>query len=281
LIRELGFTKGTIGKALNELVEWGIFTRERPNKEQPFNYHLAVICPDDCQDLELHNTQSELATLPKKQATPSPKQQATPSPIEQATGSPQNRQLIEINKQPNKELNTRDPNCRRCFGALETLPGGTRLLIHSQDCSEFAVTRQGKAWAITRNNLGSHWETLDNRQQQIAHEISLSEFRQRKAKEATDQQTAILELETKFLSRERALLDEHSLAKFLPNTRDYLKHHYLQGSLNESHISRAVDYSRRGLDLSDDPGAAWRGGRMISEDDLSGAEVASDQLSHA
>lgn len=83
--KQLGLAKGTIGKALDELVEWGVFTREREHKEKPYLYRLAIECPADCERLEHHQTPSELATLPKNQATPTPKEQETPTPKEQAT----------------------------------------------------------------------------------------------------------------------------------------------------------------------------------------------------
>jgi len=260
---KLGRTKSTIGKALDELVAWGIFTRERAHKEKPYAYRLAVDCSADCEQLEIHYTKSELATLPKKQATPSPTEQATPSPKNQATGLPNNRQLIESNKEINKEMNRQKPPCFNCSGDYEVLPNGKREIIHSHDCSELLQIQSGRPWQITQSELESSWHSLDNRKQQIANYLSLAKGKERKAKASEKIELASQEKVIKFRKILTRTLAENNLENYTPDLLEYLGIVYNQsGDLSESHISRAVNYSKLGWHLK--PEGDWRMGGMIN-----------------
>lgn len=269
LERELGFTKSTIGKALDELVVWGVFTRERTHYEKPFTYRLAINCPSDCEKLDIHNTPSELATLPKKQATPKPEESATSSPIEQARGGLNTRQLIETNKEINKEMNTRKTPCFSCSGDFETLSNGYKEIIHTHECSQLRGLKGTQAWGITEKESGSTWDTLDNRQQQIANYLSLAKGKERKAKLAEKELVSTQEQEAKFEKLVIRLLDENSLDRFLPNIGEWLRIVYLKGWITDTHQNRAVEFTRRGKDLPNE-GSWLRGETLTSEHFLEG-----------
>jgi hypothetical protein len=263
LVIKLGLAKSTIGLALDELVAWGIFTRERAHYEKPYAYRLAVDCSEDCEHLEIHYTKSELATLPEKQATPSPREQATPSPKNQATGLLNNRQLIESNKEINKEMNTRLTPCSNCSGDYEALPNGKREIIHSHACSELIQIQSGRAWQITQSELESSWHSLDNREQQIANYLSLAKGKERIAKRIESVEVSNQEKEIKFHKIIARTLAENSLENYTPDLLEYLGTIYSQsGDLSESHISRAVNYSKLGWHLK--PEGDWRMGGMIN-----------------
>lgn len=274
LERELGFTKSTIGKALDELVLWGVFTRERTHFEKPFIYRLAIVCPSDCEKLEIHNTPSELATLPKKQATPKPKESATSSPIEQARGGLNSRQLIDTNKETNKEMNNRKTPCFNCSGEYETLANGNREIIHLSDCAQLIQQKRLQPWSITQNENSSNWDTLSNREQQIANYLSLAKGKERKAKLAEKELVSSQEQEAKFQKIVSRLLDENSLDSFLPNIKEWLRVVYLNGWLTDTHQNRAVEFTRLGVDLPN--AGSWRRGEIITREHFLVSEVAND-----
>lgn len=264
LEKKLGLTKSTISNALEELVAWGIFTRERSNYDKPYTYKLAIECPANCERLADHNTPSELATLPKKQATPSPNESTTTEPKEQATGVLKNRQLIETYREKDKEMNNRQP-CFNCSGDFEVLPNGNREIIHSHDCAQLLQIKRGQAWNITQGELGSNWESLDNREQQIANYLSLAKGKDRVAKRLERNQVTTQEQSLKFQKTITRTLAENDLDNYSPNILKWLRIVYeSKGEINESHIKRAVDYSKQGLDLI--PGGEWTTGVMINSD---------------
>lgn len=286
---KLGLTKATIGKALDELVAWGVFARQRSLNEKPYEYYLAIECPEDCEHRESHNTQSELALLPKKQATPIPKKQDSPSPTEQATGVLENRQLIETHKELIKErlidTKTNTTSCFLCQGLYEVLANGSREIIHSHDCAQLEKMRQSKAWEITQSEIGWRWENLDNREQQIANYLSLAKYKERIAKQAeliTGEQLAKRQKFDKIISR---TLAENNLEKYDPLIHEWLWIIYKEWyAVSDTAIERAVRYTRLGWRLKNTEGLVdeygrnndWRKGAMITADHFLESENAND-----
>jgi hypothetical protein len=263
---QLGLSKETIGKALDQLVDWGVFERQRDRKDKAYNYRLGISCPEDCDRPE-HYTPSELATLPKKQATLTPKEQVTISPKEQAQGSPNNRQLIEINKETNKKMNKQNPPCFSCFGDYEELTNGTREIIHSKDCPQLTNLKQTRAWNITKSENGQVWDSLDYREQQRANYLSLAKGKERKANRAEQDRVATQEVRTKFQKIIARTLSDNNLENYDPLILEWLEVVYThKQDLTDTHINRAVDYTRKGWTLK--PEGGWRSGRMITADDF-------------
>jgi len=272
---KLGLAKSTIGQALDELVAWGIFTRERTHYEKPYCYLLAVDCSADCEHLEIHYTKSELATLPKKQATPSPIEQATHSPKNQATGLLNNRQLIESNKEINKEMNKQRTPCFTCSGDYEVLPNGHKEIIHTHSCDQLIKLKQTQAWNITQTEIGSAWDSLDSKEQQIANYLSLAKGKERIAKRNEKVEVDSKEKEIKFRKIIARTLAENNLENYTPDLLEWLGIVYKQsGDLSESHTSRAVNYTKKGWNLK--PQGDWRMGGMINSDHFIEGEGSND-----
>lgn len=264
MIEQLGLAKGTIGKALDELVEWGVFTREREHKAAPYLYRLAVECPADCERFETHQTPSELATLPKNQASTKPKEQAITTPKEQATGSLKNRQLIERDKEINKEMDRPRASCFVCSGDYEQLPNGNQEIIHSIDCSQLLKLKQTQAWIITKNQTGSAWDSLSYKEQQVANYLSLAKGKERVARKAEQDQFASQESRTKFQKLISRTLAENNLEAYDPLILNWLEIVHSLGHLSDTHIKRAVEYTNKGWTLK--PEGDWRNGLMITKD---------------
>jgi hypothetical protein len=282
---KLGLAKTTIGKALDELVAWGVFARQRSHYEKPYEYYLAIDCPEDCAHSATHYTSSELATLPKKQATPITKKQETPAPKEQATGGLENRQLIETNKETNKEMNRTKSSCFNCSGDFEILSNGNKEIIHTEDCSQLKQIKQGQAWNITQGEVGSAWDYLDNRAQQIANYLSLAKARERKIKQAeliTGEELAKRHKFDKIITR---TLAENNLEKYDPLIHEWLWIYYKEWyAISDTAIERAVRYTRSGWrlknteQLKDEYGRNndWRKGAMITSDHFIEGENSND-----
>jgi hypothetical protein len=270
--RQLGLAKGTIGKALDELVEWGVFTREREHKEKPYLYRLAIECPADCERLEHHQTPSEQATLPKNQATPTPKEQETSTPKKQATRSLRNRQLIERDKEINKEMDRPRASCFECSGDYEQLPNGNQEVIHSMDCPQLLKLKQTQAWNITKTQTGSAWDSLSCEEQQVANYLSLSKGKERVARKAEQDQFASQESRAKFQKVISRTLAENNLEAYNPLILDWLEIVHSQGrELSDTHIKRAVEYTNKGWTLK--PEGDWRSGLMITKDHFLESEL--------
>lgn len=271
---QLGLTKHTIGKALDQLVEWEVFERERARLDKAYTYRLRISCPEDCERLE-HYTPSELATLPKKQASNPPKEQATISPSEQATGSPNIRQLIETNKETNKKMNKQNPPCFNCFGDYEELTNGTREIIHSKDCQHLTHLKQTRAWNITKSENSQVWDSLDYREQQRANYLSLAKGKERMANRAEQDLVATQEVRTKFQKIIARTLSDNNLDNYAPQILEWLEIVYShKQDLSDTQINRAVDYTRKGWELKPDSG--WRSGRMITREDFIESEWVND-----
>lgn len=263
MTNQLGLSKETIGKALDQLIDWEVFARERESFDKAYTYRLRISCPEDCERLE-HYTPSELATLPKKQATPLPKEQATTSPKEQATGSPRNRQLIETNKETNKEMNKKNPPCFNCFGDYEELTNGQREIIHSKDCPQLTNLKQTRAWNITKSENAQVWDSLDYKDQQRANYLSLARGRERMANKAEQDRATTQETRTKFQKRISNILLESGLSNFDPQILGYLEIVWGQRQdLTDTHIQRAVKFTRLGWTLK--PEGGWRLGELLQE----------------
>lgn len=294
LVNKLPLAKSTIGLALDELVAWGIFTRERAHYEPPYrlsrkcssdceqvhyelpyNYKLAVPCPSDCEHLVIHNTKSELATLPENQATPTPIKQTTSSPKNQATGLLNNRQLIESNKEINKEMNKQRTPCFTCPGDYEVLTNGIREIIHTHSCEQLTKLENSQAWNITQTEIGSAWGSLDNRERQVANYLSLAKGKERTANRNEKVKVASQDQAVKFHKVITRTLAEHSLDKYNPLILEWLEIVYKQRQeLSDSHISRAVKYTKSGWHLK--PEGDWRLGVMINSDHFIEGESSND-----
>ena len=258
----LGFSKETIRQALDQLIAWGVFSRER-SEGMTYSYRLRISCPDDCERLE-HHTSSELATSPRKQATPLPREQATISPKEQATGSPKNRRLIETNKETNKEMNKKNPSCLNCFGDYEELTNGQREIIHSKDCPQLTNLKQTRAWNITKSENAQVWDSLNHQEQQRANYLSLAKGRERVANRAEQDRVTTQETRVKFQKRIESILRENDLSNFDPQILGYLEIVWSQRQdLTDSHIQRAVKFTRLGWTLK--PEGGWRLGELLQE----------------
>ena len=258
----LGFEKETIGQALDQLIAWGVFSREG-SKGKTYSYRLRISCPEDCERKE-HHTPSELATLPKKQATPLPKEQATISPKEQVAGGLSNRQQIETNKETNKEMNKKNQPCLNCFGDYEELTNGQREIIHSKDCPQLTNLKQTRAWNITKSENAQVWDSLDYREQQRANYLSLAKGRERKASKAEQDRASTQEARAKFEKRISNILLESGLNNFDPQILGYLEIIWSQRQdLTDSHIQRAVKFTRWGWTLK--PEGGWRLGELLQE----------------
>ena len=268
---KLGLTKATISKALDELVAWGVLYRQRSFNEKPYEYYLAIECPEDCENLESHNTRTELAMLPKKQATPSPKNQDSPTPKTQASGGLENRQLIETNKELIKERDIditqtqTKTSCSLCQGYYEVLTNGSREIIHSHDCPQLEKIKQNKAWEITQSEIGWLWENLDNREQQIANYISLGKYKERVAKKVEDENTLARDKEFRFQRIIARVLTDNGLQSFTPSIHKWLEIVYKQrGDLENTFTDQAVKYQKLGWHLK--PDGDWREGKWIHAD---------------
>jgi hypothetical protein len=262
---KLGFTRGTIVKALKDLVAWGVFTRSRANNAKPYNYRLAIECPVDCARLADHNTESELARLSKKQTTSLPKKQETPAPKKQTTGGLENSQLIETNKQLNKEVNRARSSCFSCTGVFEILSNGKREIIHSHDCEQLKRTMSGQGWNITQGEIGSSWDSLDTREQQIANYLSLAKGKERVAKRAEVITGKDLAIRGQFQSAINRTLADNELDKYEPLIHEWLWIVYQDWyTLADTHINQAVKYTKLGWHLK--PDGDWRKGKMINSD---------------
>ena len=269
----LGFEKETIGQALDQLIAWGVFSREG-SKGKTYSYRLRISCPEDCERKE-HHTPSELATLPKKQATPLPKEQATISPKEQVAGGLSNRQQIETNKETNKEMNKKNQPCLNCFGDYEELTNGQREIIHSKDCPQLTNLKQTRAWNITKSENAQVWDSLDYREQQRANYLSLAKGKERKANRADQDRIATQEVRSKFQKIIARTLSDNNLGAYDPQILEWLEIFYSQRQdLTDTHIKRAVEYTRKGWTLK--PESGWRSGRMITADDFNESEWMND-----
>lgn len=291
---KLPLAKSTIGLALEELVAWGIFTRERAHYEPPYRtgrkcksdctqihfelpyiYRLAVECSSDCERIKEHYTPSEIATRPEKQATPSTEKQATPSTEKQTSGLLKNRQLIERNKEINKEMNNHKPPCLNCSGDYEVLPNSKREIIHSNGCSELLLIQSGRAWQITQSELESSWNSLDNREQQIANYLSLAKGKERVAKRDEKIEIASQEKEIKFRKIINRTLADNGLKNYNPLILEWLEIVFKQsGDLTDSHINRAIKFSKLGWHLK--PEGEWLMGRMLNSDHFIEGEGSND-----
>jgi hypothetical protein len=245
LIRETERTKGTIGKALTELVEWGILTRTRANKERPYRYSLAITCPPECDHLSIHNTPSELATLPIKQATPMPKEQETSSLKNQAKVSPENRQLIDTHKQLNKKTDREKSSiCSSCIGEEYR-----DKVLHQQECPEYLRLKDWKPWQITQRANLDKWAKWDYREKQIATLDGLRAYDEKQASKGQE------ELE-KF---NQMVADQAGERPLLPLWREWLwlrVQMYPTSRISVTDLTLALEHSERGQELEEKAG--WR-----------------------
>lgn len=245
LIKETGLEKGTITSALAQLVEWGVFTRTRHSKERPYLYSLSVTCPPDCEYLAIHNTPSELATLPKKQATPMPKEQETSPPKEQARVSPKNRQLIDSDKQQNKKTDRGISSiCPSCIGE-EYLD----KVIHQQACPAYQRLKTRQPWQITQGNNLDKWAHWDYREKQIAIFDSLRGFDERQA----------LKGQEELAKFNRMVADQSNEQSLLPLWGEWLQllvRVFNMSKLPTQHLNLALAQSQLGLDLEEQ--SNWR-----------------------
>ncbi len=245
LIRETERTKGTIGKALTELVEWGILTRTRANKERPYRYSLAITCPPECEYLSIHNTPSELATLPIKQATPMPKEKESSSPKKQAKVSPENRQLIETNTNLNREIDKKGSEvCSSCIGE-KYLDG----VIHQQECPNFQRLKTWQPWVIARERNMAHWDKWDYREKQRATLEGYRLYLDKKNQQSSDEAK-------KF---NLMVADQSGEQPLLPQWLEWLQllvEAFQLSRLPAQHINLAKTMSRLGIDLDEQSG--WR-----------------------
>jgi hypothetical protein len=228
---------------------------------------LAIECPADCEDLKIHQTPSELSTLPKEQATSEPKEQATSEPKEQATSALRDRQLIERDKEINREMNKPRSSCFSCSGNQEQIPNGNLEIIHSIDCPQLGKLKQSQAWNITKTETGSTWDSLSYKEQQVANYLSLAKGKERIAKKVEKDQFTSQESRTKFKRLISRTLAENNLEAYNPQIQSWLEIVYShKQDLTDTHINRAVDYTRKGWTLK--PEGGWRSGRMITADDF-------------
>jgi len=245
LQRELGLSKDATTDGLKELVEWGIFSRTRRNKESSYCYSLLVACPPECENLDKHYTPSELATLPKEQASPKPKEQESSEPKEQARVSPENRQLIETNKNLNREIYKQGSKvCSSCIG--EEYLGG---VIHQQECPSFERLKTWQPWVIARERNISQWDRWDNREKQKAALEGYKRFKDGKAKEASEEVR-------KF---NRMVADQANEQSLLPLWSEWLQllvRVFNMSKLPTRHLNLALAQSKLGLDLEEQ--SNWR-----------------------
>lgn len=244
LQRELGLSKDATTDGLKELVEWGIYSRTRRNKESSYCYSLLVVCPPECENLE-HYTSSELATLPKEQASPKPKEQESSEPRAQARVSPENRQLIETNKNLNREIDKQGSKvCSSCIGE-EYLDG----VIHRQECPNFQRLKTAQRWAITRERNITQWDKWDNREKQKATIEGYKRYKDGKAKEASEEVR-------KF---DQMVADQAGERPLLPMWREWLwlrVQMYPTTKISVTDLNLALERSELGQDLEESVG--WR-----------------------
>lgn len=253
LQRELGLSKDATTDGLKELVEWGIFSRTRRNNESSYCYSLLVACPPECEHLDKHYTPSELATLPKEQASPEPKEKASPKPKEQeslepkeqARVSPENRQLIETNKNLNRDTYKQGSKvCSSCIGE-KYLDG----VIHQQECPYFQRLKTGQPWAITRERNISLWDNWDNREKQKATLEGYKRYKDGKDKVASEEVR-------KF---NRMVADQSNEQSLLPLWSEWLQllvQKFNMSKLPTQHLNLALEQSKLGQDLEEQ--ANWR-----------------------
>jgi len=172
-------------------------------------------------------------------------------------------------------MNKQNPPCFNCFGDYEELTNGTREIIHSEDCPKLTNLKQTKAWDITKSENGQVWDSLDYREQQRANYLSLAKGKERMANRAEQDRVATQEVRTKFQKIIARTLKENNLDNFDSQILEWLEIVYSQKQdLTDTHIKRAVDYTRKGWTLKTEGG--WRSGRMITADDFNESGWMSD-----
>ena len=242
LQKETGFSKETITKALAELVAWGILQRTRVNKEKPYLYSLLVECPEDCERFEEHYTPSELVTLPKKQATPLPREQETPQPKKQARAGLINRELIEINKETNRDIDRQSSSlssgsCHSCQGESYR-----EAVVHQQSCPNFQKLKTGKPWQITQDRNSEQWPKWDYLERQKATIDGLRAWND-KNKQTTQDQSEKFKL---------MVADQAGNRTLLPRWSEWLETRVSSFSLSKiavKDLKLALTWSGQGVDI--------------------------------
>lgn len=240
LLAETGLGKSTVTKALTELLDWGVLTRTRVSKERPYRYFLAITCPPECERLNIHNTASELASLPAKQSHGLLVEQEAKAPTKQATRSSQNRQLIDKDKNLDIQIVREIPSiCSFCHGERYR-----DKVIHQQVCPQYQKLSAWKPWQITKQKNFDNWPHWDYRERQIATFESLREFDQKQIQNKS-------EADNRF---NQMLADQAGDQILLPAWREWLKLRvsmYPASKIAVKDLRLALQQSSLRIDLED------------------------------
>jgi predicted transcriptional regulator len=176
LAKEVNCSRPEANKAAKRLVELGLFSRTRKNRETPYNYSWSWPCPEDCEEPS-HRGKDVRKTYNHMKGN-------------LATGSKQTKQvkreITTEQKEEVKRLSTSPPPFS-CCEKEQTHLGD----IHAEECDRQAEIEQGKAWAITREQNEQAWAGWDSRQRQLAHLQSYKNgMRRKQLKETQAQEVA-------------------------------------------------------------------------------------------
>jgi hypothetical protein len=165
-------SKGTIQASLEQLVSYGVISRERRSARKAFTYRLLLECPLDCVNLKDHNTPKELAERPSSRDTHTPETFETPekTPSSQEAERPTNqddsvltnRSLIDRDKQVNKKKLGKSA-CFECKGIAEEVSGDLQLIHRRGTCKQLIRTMSSDTWAYAVDNYPGNWDALSRR----------------------------------------------------------------------------------------------------------------------
>jgi predicted transcriptional regulator len=183
LAKEVNCSRPEANKAAKRLVELGLFSRSRKNRETAYSYSWAWLCPEGCEEASHRGKDVRKTYNPMKGNL--------------ATGSKQTKQvkreITTEQKEEVKRLST-SPQPFSCCEKEQTPLGD----LHAEDCSHLAELEQGKAWSITREQNELAWAGWDSRQRQLAHLESFAKGMKRKQLRETQAQEDAESFEREF-----------------------------------------------------------------------------------
>lgn len=238
--KEVRCTRQEADLATKRLVELGIFSRSRKNRETPYSYSWAWPCPPECEAPSHLLKDARKTSIPKQgKHAPGSKESAQVK-----------REITTEQKEEVKGVSTSPPPFS-CCEKEQTHLGD----IHADECDRQAELEQGKAWAITREQNEQAWAGWDSRQRQLAHLQSLARGMKRKQLKETQEQEEAESFEREFAECLKEMTPSYGdPGEWTPWLKD---RHRPTPERNFSRIGdrlmkRAVHYNELGLALPTD-----------------------------
>lgn len=174
-------TSAGIRAGLDELVEWGIYERERSSRRKKFTYRLKLECPPDCQKLELHNPPGQ---IPKFESANKQHTQTEAPDTERAISLPTERansQLSDVLStsplKENKETKKKVSPCSFCRVDPESIAGKFRQIHAREDCRVYRSLKEGGLWQVAVRKFGEEkWAGLSIKDQQREYWRDVAEW---------------------------------------------------------------------------------------------------------